>query len=109
MKKPKPGTVIPVKVGKRIFKTVIDQDGVQRFIRNTVIWHLWDTQQIDLNRLAEDYDGKHITLDDLLTFYTELGYWVEGLAELSYFQHLKIENPLWKELEMGATIEGDLP
>lgn len=108
------GSIIPVRVGSRTFDTVIVQ-GVQRFVANTVISAFVDDSIVSfnkwlqvgrregapgpygLNTLAFEYhEGKH-SLDDMLTFYTSIGYSVSGFSDLSFFEDLDIRNPLWEQ------------
>jgi hypothetical protein len=105
------GDEIPVIVGSRTFITIIDVNGTQRFKENTVINAFVNASQeaysrftatrtgpmpYTLNDLSvEYYEGKH-TLDDMLTFYTSIGYSVTGLSDLSYFEELDIRNPIWE-------------
>lgn len=108
------GSIIPVRVGSRTFDTVIVK-GVQRFVANTVISAFVDDsiasfnkwlqvgrregapEPYGLNTLAIEYhQGKH-SLDDMLTFYTSIGYSVAGFADLSFFEELDIRNPVWEK------------
>lgn len=106
------GDEIPVIVGDRTFTTIIDANGVQRFKVNTAINAFVNASTVAFNRhnstrrgpapytlnnLAIEYhEGKH-TLDDMLTFYTSIGYSVSGFCDLSYFQNLDIRNPAWED------------
>ena len=100
------GDRITVKVGDRTFDTIIDNEGVQRFIANGVVRLIvdkmekdygWSGEPFNLNTLAQLYYHDKFTQDDYLTFYTMMGYSVCGLAELSFFQDLEIENPVWEK------------
>lgn len=86
-----------VKFGEKEYPTYIDEYGVQRFYENSVIRHLRYTKAIDLNELSGDFFENKFTQIDFLEFNMALGYSVSGLAELSYFQDLEIDNPLWHE------------
>jgi hypothetical protein len=107
-----PGDHFPVKIGDRTFDTVIDEQGVQRFVHSTIIESILDhsgaafnewlktdrtsPEPWSLNVLAEEYSlGKH-SLDEMLTFYTSTHYSVGGFADLSYFSGLDIRNPVWE-------------
>lgn len=107
------GDEILVTVGSRTFTTVIDPYNTQRFKMNTVIdafveasyelskaWNRSDhstPQPYTLNTLVSEYaEGKH-TQDDMLTFYTSIGYSVSGFADLNHFGDLDIRNPVWEE------------
>jgi hypothetical protein len=92
----KPGDVIYVRVGGRRYKTIIDAHGVQRFKENGLLRHLVDTKVIDLNKLAVTYMmGKPFSRRHYAEFMMSIGYSVCGFAELSNFQGMAIENPLW--------------
>jgi hypothetical protein len=95
---------IIVKVGGRPFETYIDRHGVQRFRVNTVLNHLCnlmmknmtvDGKPYGLNEMnMEFFEGK-FSNNDWLTWYTSFGYSVSGFMDISHFDHLDIENPLW--------------
>lgn len=98
--------IIVVRIGDREFDTQIDAAGVQRFIPNAVTAHLVqlmldDFIQIDgkgfnLNDMIRLYHEELFPEEDWLTFYTSFGYSVSGFADLSFFQHLPIVNPIWE-------------
>lgn len=109
----KVGDEILVTVGSRTFTTVIDPYNIQRFRVNTVLnafsdassdqleaWNRSDRttpEPYTLNTLVREYaEGKH-TQDDMLTFYTSIGYSVSGFADLDHFADLDIRNPVWEE------------
>jgi hypothetical protein len=94
--KPKPGEIIIVKVGDKPYETVIDKDGTQRFRANSLVRHLCDSGRVDLNQLCIDYQQGRFTQEEYLHFNMGLGYSVCGLAELSSFEDLEIDNPLWE-------------
>jgi hypothetical protein len=115
MTKYNPGDHIPVEIGKKTFDTFIDDHGVQRFVPNTIIEGIVDNgteafnawlktdrrapEPWNLNTLVMEYaEGKH-TKDDLLDFYTGMGYSVSGLSGLSYFAKQKIKNPVWDRVD----------
>jgi hypothetical protein len=97
----KDGDVIIVKVGGVPYETVMVK-GVQRFKRNALIDHLSKTGQLDLNQIAIQYnegqynEGK-FDQRSYAEFNMALGYSVSGFADLSAFQDMEIENPLWKK------------
>ena len=43
------------------------------------------------------YQRGNFSQDEYLTFYTSFGYSVCGLAELSFFSDLPIDNPVWEQ------------
>lgn len=93
----KPGDVIVVRVGGVEYETVIDQNGTQRFRANGLIRCLRDAGYTNLNTLAMAYGEKRFTQREYAEFNMALGYSVSGFAELSSFQDMLIENPLWNE------------
>ncbi len=91
----KPGDVVTVSVGGVDYETVIDKDGVQRFRRNMVLDFLFKDKRLDLNQLAVDYHHKKFDQRSYAEFNMALGYSVCGFADLSSFQDMEIDNPLW--------------
>ncbi len=90
-----PGDVIPVKVDGKKYDTIIDADGVQRFVQNDVIRRIVDLGWVNLNNLAENYHGQGgISQRDYAEFNMMLGYSMCGFSELSAFEDMEIENPL---------------
>jgi hypothetical protein len=93
--KMKENDIIPVTIDGITFDTAII-NGVQRFVKNGVIDHLYRCDKIDLDQLAISYIMGLFSLHDYLIFYTQLGYSVPGLMDLSHFQNLEIKNTLWE-------------
>lgn len=88
--------IIKVKIGGVEYDTFIDENGVQRFPKNDVVNHLFESGQLDLNKLILDYkQSGEISQRDYLEFNMMLGYSVHGIWELSSFKDLEFENPLW--------------
>lgn len=93
---------IVVKVGEKEFQTFIDSDGVQRFCGNSVIETIVHTymnepnSNFNLNNLAIDYYNGKYSSEHWLDFMTSFGYSVSGLLDLTAFQYLPVENPLWE-------------
>ena len=96
MKEAKYGDEIIVKVGGKEYKTIVDEEGVQRFPENKLLCYMSD-EMIDLNKLAIAFQRGTFTQDEYLQFYMGIGYSVCGLSELSFFEDLEIENPLWED------------
>ncbi len=92
----KPGDVIVVAVGGVDYETVIDELGVQRFRCNAIIGHLFQEKRLDLNQLAVDYYEKKFDQRAYAEFNMALGYSVCGFADLSSFEDMAIDNPLWE-------------
>ena len=88
--------IIKIKIDRKIYHTIIDSKGVQRFPINKLYNHLWETGQINLNRLASDYYKGKFTKEEYMEFCRGLGYSVGGFQEI--FEDVKIENPLWKSV-----------
>lgn len=97
MSKLKPGTKIPVKIGKQTLVTVIDENGTQRLPTNPIYRALLDSGALDLNQLCSAYQRGNISKKDYLEFYLNIGYSVCGFSDLSFFQGYKIHNPLWEQ------------
>ena len=97
MTKPEIGDEIIVKIGGNEYKTIIASDGRQRFVENSLLRHLIDSGMVSLNQLAIDYQAGKFPKEEYLFFYMGIGYSVGGFAELSVFEDLEIENPLWAD------------
>lgn len=112
--------IIMVRVGNREFKTALDDHGVQRFLPHNECppelvekMRAWDDylnskesryEPIPAgiytpNDLAIDFHRGVYTVDEMLSYETYCGYSVCGLADLSYFDGLEIDNPLWEDEE----------
>jgi hypothetical protein len=96
MSKRNPGEVITVSVGGKEYQTIIDEYGVQRFSRSTVLDHLFESGCLDLNQLNDDYRAGKFDKRDYAEFNMALGYSVSGFADLSAFQDWEIQNPVWE-------------
>jgi hypothetical protein len=97
------GQIIKVKINGKSYDTVITPDNVQRFFNNSLIRHLVDSEQVDLNRLRRDYANGKFTLKYYQEFYMGMGYSVCVFDELFGInsnlednEHAIIENPLWE-------------
>jgi len=115
----KPGDEIKVKIGGREFTTVIDPNGTQRLKANGVIraiqqsfFDSWDEyckpglqrsfgnndrEPMGFNKLARMYNKGEFSQEDYLDFYALTGSSMNCIGELSEFEDLEIENPLWEE------------
>ena len=91
----KPGDVIHVLVNGNPVPTMIDEDGVQRFIANGVVVHLLDQKAIDLNLLMLDANAGKFTLQDYQMFFMAMGYDIDGFVDM--FPDAKVLNPLWAD------------
>lgn len=108
--------IIMVRVGERSFKTALDNNGVQRFMPHDECpaelvekMRDWDEYLSSKdsryetipagiytpNDLAIDFYNGVYTVDEMLSYETYSGYSVSGLADLSYFDDMEIDNPLW--------------
>lgn len=105
-------TNITVKINGKEYQTYLDKHGTQRFVENRIVsrfidsnvalyskmgWKwMEDNNVYTLNDLSMEYHGKgEFSLDEMIEFHTMIGYSVGGFAELSYFEDVEIENPLW--------------
>ncbi len=86
--------LIKIQVDGKDYNTIIDENGIQRFIKNAIICHLIETENIDLNLLSIDYQKGKFTDIEYMEFYMGMGYSVCGFSEI--FHNASIENPLWK-------------
>ncbi len=107
----KPGDVIPVKVDGKVYETVIDENGVQRFRENSVLDYMFrhapDGRELNmmdgrdihngmmnLNTLVGAFRQGKFEKRDFLEFRIA-GHSVSWLLELSEFAGTVVENPLW--------------
>lgn len=110
-----PGDMIPIRVGKMVVHTVIDDHGVQRLPMNKIYaaWVDGTTQASDsynrktpfsnrdadvtfnLNDMCVLYQQGEFTDEEWLDFYLHIGYSVDGFSSLSDFEDLEIINPAW--------------
>ena len=100
----KPGDEIIVKVGGLTYVTIIDAKGVQRFKENKLISHLIDTicPSDIMNLLPHAFWGEKFSQREFAEFYMSIGYSVSGFGELSFFEDMDIENPLWENQDEKA-------
>lgn len=77
------------------FQTLIGGDGVQRFPANRIVRALLDTGKLDLNDIWAMADSGAFSRRELMTFYMDLGYTLDGFADL--FSKAEIQNPLWDD------------
>lgn len=104
----KPGDIIPVKVDGILHNTVIDEHGIQRFVEDlTNPWYQRLRDYIgtvvnpngdirDLNELAVYHAHGKISTEEYAKFNMDIGYSVGGFCDLSSFQAMDIDNPLWE-------------
>lgn len=100
-----PGEVIKVRVGGVEYDTVIDALGVQRFVENRAHWlvreipKVWDAATgrhlDDMNTMAIRFQRGDFSQREYAEMNMAVGYSVCGFADLSSFEDLEIENPLW--------------
>lgn len=112
----KPGDIIPVKVGRWTYQTVLEEDGHQYFVRNEAVARFvegalddyrtwWQNGRITpapsytLNDLAIDFAQGEITLKEMVDLYTATGYDVNRFQDVidSWDVTLNIKNPLWQK------------
>ena len=101
---------IVVKLNGKEYQTEM-VNGVQRFVPNPVVKKLLDKNSnvycslgyrkfeelglYSLNEISLDFYQGEFTVEDMLDFYTQTGYSVSGMLDLSYFEDVEVENPLW--------------
>jgi hypothetical protein len=111
-----PGDIIDVKVGRWKYKTIVEEDGHQYFVRNEAVARFVDGALNDyqewirndklgpmpsytLNDLALDFAYGEIPLKEMVDLYTAIGYNVSRFRDVidSWDVNLTIKNPLWEE------------
>lgn len=112
--------IIPVKINGKTYRTAL-YNGVQRFVPNGAVNALVDfiihsrtPESVEAyNELAAKVLDGEISLEDYIEFYTlckgSLGHFEDSISSLidlnpsffpgSYKELVKIENPLWSEVE----------
>ena len=101
---------IVVKLNGKEYQTEL-VNGVQRFVPNPVVEKLVDKdieiynklgyrkyQEMGLyglNEIAMDCQLGAFSVEDMLDFYTQIGYSVSGVLDISFFGDVEVENPLW--------------
>jgi hypothetical protein len=101
----KPGDTVMVKVGGVEYPTIITETGTQRFIENRdhplvvkcgqVFDRATNSMVDDMNGMVLRYHRGEFTQREYAEFNMAIGYSVSGFCELSNFQDMDIENPLW--------------
>ena len=65
---------------------------------NSAVRWLVDNQPVDLNEMAWAFHANNaFSLLDYAEFNMHIGYSVSGWADLSTFQHMEIDNPMWSQ------------
>lgn len=107
-----PGDKIYVIVDGEPVLTEIDDEGVQRFIKNEVIEHLVNSGSIDLHKLYIYFLQHNLDTDSYIEFYMSLGLSVCAFEEKFGIgsswedngkKPIDILNPLWLEDDRGTT------
>jgi hypothetical protein len=89
--------IIEVKVNGVGYPTHIDDQGVQRFVGNGVLLHLYESGSIDMNQLRREYHQAKFSQKDYMEFHIGIGYSVHGFCDLSVFEDVIVENPVWED------------
>ena len=107
----RPGDTVEVAIEGKVYNTIIDDSGVQRFPANTVLEYMFNhdtngkpvsmskpgemhTQMLNLNTLAVAFHQGKFTKRDYCQVVMQ-GYSVSGFCSLSTFSDWTIQNPLW--------------
>ena len=107
-----PGERINILVDGEPVLTEIDENGVQRFIKNEVIEYLVNSGSIDLHKLYVYFLQNNLDEDSYIEFYMSLGVSVSNFEEKfgvgsswedNGKEPVEILNPLWLEDERGTT------
>ncbi|MEE8494586.1 MAG: hypothetical protein V3S25_11125 [Nitrospirales bacterium] len=111
------GDEIVILVGGHPVLTVIDEHGVQRFVPNSAIDHLFREGRLDMHQLTIDFYKGSFHRDGFIDLYMDLGYSVGGFNEVwgpssSYFdntgEYVEIVNPVWiDEAEMAQELNAE--
>lgn len=89
------GDIITIKVDNRLYSTIIDDNGIQRFIANNVLVYLLsNSPAVILNDIALEYQYGKITKQSYQEFHMLIGYSVCGFQDL--WPDANIENSAWE-------------
>lgn len=101
-----PGERICVLVNGQPVDTIVDDNGTQRFIENEVVGWLFDSGQLDMEKMFLAFSrGHQFSLDSYMEFYMSLGYTLGGFEEVfgegstiaeQTGQPVEILNPVWE-------------
>lgn len=88
-----------VRVGGVDYPTIVDEGGVQRFVADPLLAACFECGALDLNKLENAYQlgTSGLTQRQYAELNMKLGYSVCGFMDLSSFQDMEVENPLWKK------------
>lgn len=107
-----PGDHVIVTINNQLYDTVIEENGVQRFVGNKIVEKYVlenivraDRQRMagkpmdlyDLNELELDFRNNLFTLDEMIQFSALHRYSVAGLCDLDFMENVEIYNPLWED------------
>lgn len=89
------GDTITIKVDNRLYNTIIDANGIQRFIANDALVYLLNNSPAAiLNDIALEYQYGNITKQAYQEFHMLTGYSLCGFQDL--WPDVNIENPMWE-------------
>ncbi len=86
---------ITVKINGIEYQTIVE-DRVQRFVKDHILYYLYEKGHINLNQMAKDYQLGCFSLEDYHRFYAGIGYSVGGFEEVFCDTDTTIENQLWE-------------
>jgi hypothetical protein len=101
------GDEVPVTVDGREFMTIFHGNGEQSFKGNPILQDIF-SEELDQSAgglkfssyshmLGEGFDNGSYSVDDLLSYYTSIGFSVPKLDKLRFFPNISIRNPVWEE------------
>jgi hypothetical protein len=93
--KPSPGDIVKVRIGGVLYKTLIDKEGIQRFIPNSLYKHLSGGAGYNIVQLTQDYIDEKFSRREFLEFLMGLGIYYQELADMPVFHNLEFMNPVY--------------
>lgn len=81
-----------IKFNNKVYDTFVDESGTLRFVPNNLILQLSANDKFKASDVLSLYPH-YITLTDVLDFYAGIGFIVEMVKELSFF-----ENQIFEEI-----------
>ena len=90
------GDRIMIRIGAKPVLTYIDERGTQRIFPNRIIREVSNTNKVtDPNTIRAMYEQGHYSLEEYLEYDLQTNWSVCGLCELSRYEFIDVDNPMW--------------
>lgn len=102
----KAGDRIMIRIGAKPVLTYIDERGIQRILPNRIIRDVAETNRsLDLNMIAALHAQGNYSLQEYLEYDLLTNWSVCGFCELSRYQFLDVDNPVWDSNSDDPVVE----